>query len=523
MATRPSTRSRDGARPRSTSGRPPSSPRSSDSSRQPARSSFTASSVSDKPVPSFLRPTVSSSLHSSASSSSLSSSSKGPSATSRRSTDKSPSGPPRPITPKAKVPAATAASSSSSSSRWSAVSPRQLIQRASNAIKASSKSRAKKDKDAATPATSTVGKEVTTSAAGKEVASGSAGPTRAQSVEEHHHQSPEAPAESSPAAMQEEAATAEPKAEQDKLQEATSQDVAATVEEKGQEEPVGVGTEETKGGEEEVVIQEDAAAVKTEAPEAEEKQTQPRDAAESETVLQKNPDDEPTHVAIVKEASQESTTPNGQQDKAESSMVEETAMEEEIKVEEGQQEEALKSDENKANSESSVISEDPKEEEPVVTEAQEEVSVVVKMAVEPSISSEPSTPLDEARHDVETVQASPSESTTPVNEAINQKAAIDTLLPTSEPSTPVKEAAKEEGTSMETDSDKLKLTFKGSKVKTAMEKRSEEEQPKKKDVARSNDVIEETKSKLLEKRKSKVKALVGAFETVMDTSPGKSS
>lgn len=30
-----------------------------------------------------------------------------------------------------------------------------------------------------------------------------------------------------------------------------------------------------------------------------------------------------------------------------------------------------------------------------------------------------------------------------------------------------------------------------------------------------NDVIEETKSKLLEERKSRVKALVGAFETVL--------
>ena len=37
----------------------------------------------------------------------------------------------------------------------------------------------------------------------------------------------------------------------------------------------------------------------------------------------------------------------------------------------------------------------------------------------------------------------------------------------------------------------------------------------KKEVAAYNDVIEETVSKLLEKRKSKVKALVGAFETVI--------
>ncbi|KAG8063986.1 hypothetical protein GUJ93_ZPchr0004g40153 [Zizania palustris] len=36
-----------------------------------------------------------------------------------------------------------------------------------------------------------------------------------------------------------------------------------------------------------------------------------------------------------------------------------------------------------------------------------------------------------------------------------------------------------------------------------------------KDEPKSNDVIEETKSKLLEERKSRVKALVGAFETVL--------
>ncbi|CAN6237146.1 unnamed protein product [Urochloa humidicola] len=57
-----------------------------------------------------------------------------------------------------------------------------------------------------------------------------------------------------------------------------------------------------------------------------------------------------------------------------------------------------------------------------------------------------------------------------------------------------------------------------SKVKTAMEARAESEQPRRRDPApRSNDVIEEARSKLLEKRQcSRVRALVGAFETVMD-------
>ncbi|KAJ1277914.1 hypothetical protein BS78_04G039300 [Paspalum vaginatum] len=59
--------------------------------------------------------------------------------------------------------------------------------------------------------------------------------------------------------------------------------------------------------------------------------------------------------------------------------------------------------------------------------------------------------------------------------------------------------------------------FQGSRVKTAMEARPESEQPRRREVAPpSNDVIEEARSKLLEKRHSRVRALVGAFETVMD-------
>ncbi|CAN6247984.1 unnamed protein product [Urochloa humidicola] len=45
--------------------------------------------------------------------------------------------------------------------------------------------------------------------------------------------------------------------------------------------------------------------------------------------------------------------------------------------------------------------------------------------------------------------------------------------------------------------------------------RMEVAQPWRKDDPKGNDVIEETKSKLLEERKSRVKALVGAFETVL--------
>lgn len=51
--------------------------------------------------------------------------------------------------------------------------------------------------------------------------------------------------------------------------------------------------------------------------------------------------------------------------------------------------------------------------------------------------------------------------------------------------------------------------------KTKAANRAEIAQSWRKDDPKSNDVIEETKSKLLEERKSRVKALVGAFETVM--------
>jgi hypothetical protein len=49
----------------------------------------------------------------------------------------------------------------------------------------------------------------------------------------------------------------------------------------------------------------------------------------------------------------------------------------------------------------------------------------------------------------------------------------------------------------------------------ALANRAEVAQSWRKDDPKSNDVIEETKAKLLEERKSRVKALVGAFETVM--------
>lgn len=83
--------------------------------------------------------------------------------------------------------------------------------------------------------------------------------------------------------------------------------------------------------------------------------------------------------------------------------------------------------------------------------------------------------------------------------------------------TVVKEAIKKHEAEQDEKKEAMRR-FQGSRVKTAMEARPESEQPRRREVARSNDVIEEARTKLLEKRQcSRVKALVGAFETVMDT------
>ncbi|XP_062217199.1 uncharacterized protein LOC133917309 [Phragmites australis] len=83
----------------------------------------------------------------------------------------------------------------------------------------------------------------------------------------------------------------------------------------------------------------------------------------------------------------------------------------------------------------------------------------------------------------------------------------------------VKEAIKKHEEHADPDEKEEALSrFQGSRVKTAMEARPESEKPRRREVARSNDVIEEARSKLLEKRQcSRVRALVGAFETVMDS------
>nr|CAB3468887.1 unnamed protein product [Digitaria exilis] len=573
-------RGSDGMRPRSsksgTTGRPPSSPRSSDPSR-PSTGRSSASLASDKPIPSFLRPTVSSSLHSSSSSSSLASPSSSSSssfkgaaaaATARRSADKAPAAQPlsapRPITPKEKTKAPPpSALSSSTSSRWSSVSPRHLMQKASNALKATSKSRSKKGKEA--PASSSA------SASGKGGATGASSRAKGETTARAQ---PETPAEPSPAVTPvdtEEPVLLEPGASQHVAtsQEVVSTDIETVEVRDHQEEHGGAERPEVEAEEEDVdvekIILEEPGSAKMSVPEPQQlPEEKPQSSAvaetETETETLKNAEDDSPADVVEETTVNESATPERQEPGT--SAVEEKVVEE-TKAKERQQGDALKpeeisetsviseerpneegnviseerlaegsnviSEERPKEETSCVISEEPKEETSVISEEQkeadpvhEEVADEAKMAAESSASA-PATPLKEtAVHDDEAMlkQVSASEPVTPVAETMSKgKAVIETQQSVSAPVTPVTSADKKKGPSklQATIPEESAMAFTGSKVKTAMEKRSEEEQPKKKEVARSNDVIEEAKSKLLEKRKSKVKALVGAFETVMDS------
>jgi hypothetical protein len=621
MPARPSPRSSDGLRPRSKSGasagagRPPSSPRTSDAPRQ---SIGRSSASSDKPMPSFLRPTVSSSLHSSTSSSSLtpSSSSKGLGAAAKQSADKAPAVP-RPITPKEKAAPAT-------SSRWSAAS---LMQKASNAIKGTKTgSKASKEvapsssgkeaarrassvKVAASTAASSSGKvamrqpasavpvkEAAKSVSSKEASSDPKAETAIAEPVEERHQQPETHAESSPPAVQAEKAALEPTAVENEQNATTSQEVAGTditaAEETEQTEQVRAEQPTTGSAIEEIVEEEKqvmngAEAMNVETPEPQE-QNKPQSSAvaEAETETHESTGDDSPTVAAEAGAKEVATLEAAKYDPA-TSMVEKTVVEE-SKAEEKPQEEVMKPEDLRENTETSVVSEEPKEETSVTIteEPREETSVIAeepkeetsKISEEPKeetsviteeskeeTSMTPEQPKEEASllseqsnedpppvekqvempegpelsvassatdapEDEETSvpkQASASEPVTLVQEAVStDRAVIETLPSASEPATPAitveRAAAGASPRQTTVPEDSSKLAFKGSKVKTAMEKRSEEEQPEKKEVARSNDVIEETKSRLLEKRKSKVKALVGAFETVMDSPPSSS-
>lgn len=120
--------------------------------------------------------------------------------------------------------------------------------------------------------------------------------------------------------------------------------------------------------------------------------------------------------------------------------------------------------------------------------------------------------------DVETPKKGAAAAPVPDPEAIVAAGAVEDDVVADKFVTVVKEAIKKHEAAADKDEKKEAMRrFQGSRVKTAMEARPESEQPRRREVVRSNDVIEEARTKLLEKRHSRVKALVGAFETVMDT------
>ncbi|VAH31248.1 unnamed protein product [Triticum turgidum subsp. durum] len=80
---------------------------------------------------------------------------------------------------------------------------------------------------------------------------------------------------------------------------------------------------------------------------------------------------------------------------------------------------------------------------------------------------------------------------------------------------PEKEDADAGGNDIAKVADKLDRAAETEEAMTKASSRTEAAQSWRKDDPKSNDVIEETKSKLLEERQSRVKALVGAFETAM--------
>ncbi|XP_037467207.1 probable serine/threonine-protein kinase kinX [Triticum dicoccoides] len=417
-----------------------------------------------------------------------------------------------------------------STSRWSVASPRQLMQKASHAFKVG-RSRSKKSKDLAGPAAEAMASVKETPGASGEI---NAEAARPPPVPEQQRRPAEMTA-ATPLDVVQSEVVVEPNAAMKLQEEATSRpgeivsNEIKTEEETRQEEQVipeepRAEAEKANAIDEEkaVIPKESVEAVKVDEP-APEENPQAGNVEGAQKEAEKITQDEPPPpAAVVEEPTKEAATPlNVLQDEPAASPVQEEAVVE-SKAEERPQAEPAKHEDAMKQPETSLISEEPKEQS-AATQKQAEAAEEPKMIAASKASSVPATSLEEALEEVDTVTkvgTSRSEPVTPAKQAINKdKAVIDTILSASEPTTPLRGAAKKEGATsfMGKIPEEGRMSFKGSRVKTAMEKRPEEAHPKKKEVSRSNDVLEETKSKLLEKKKSKVKALVGAFEVVMDS------
>lgn len=399
------------------------------------------------------------------------------------------------------------------------------MQKASNAFKVG-KSRSKKNKELAAPAAAAAA-----SASGNDAADVIETETSARALPVEEQQQHPAP-ETTPLDVHQEEVVVERNAAQSAREEATSQEVVSTdietEEQRGRDEQASEGdAEKPKAIHDQKVVMEESEAVEVDKAPVPGEKPQTGNVEETAKEAETNTEDEPPAAVGDAAGKESSTLPSGQDEPA-ASMAREEVVEETKAEERQQQEEPAKQEEVKGNSEASAISEEPKE------QAGES-----KLTAASRATSMPATSLEEALEAMDTptnaaTTTSRSEPVTPAKEDISKdKAVIDTLLSASAPTTPLRGggSARRGGTSAAASMAKIpeeavRLTFKGSKVKTALEKRPEEAQPKKKEVARSNDVLEETKSKLLEKKASKGRALVGAFEVVMDSprasTPGKS-
>uniref|UniRef100_A0A804P4H7 Calmodulin-binding domain-containing protein n=1 Tax=Zea mays TaxID=4577 RepID=A0A804P4H7_MAIZE len=163
-----------------------------------------------------------------------------------------------------------------------------------------------------------------------------------------------------------------------------------------------------------------------------------------------------------------------------------------------------------AEKETAAAAATSKEEEEVESPKKE---AALSPAPEPIVIAAALTSKDE--EEVESPKKEAALSPAPAPEAIVAVAAVEDVV-ADKFVTVVKEAIKKQEAE-EDEKEEAMRRFQGSRVRTALEARAESEQPRRREVARSNDVIEEARTKLLEKRRSKVKALVGAFETVIDT------
>jgi len=125
--------------------------------------------------------------------------------------------------------------------------------------------------------------------------------------------------------------------------------------------------------------------------------------------------------------------------------------------------------------------------------------------------------LQEDKPKIETATGNQQELEEYIENENNHTASDEILADNSKPEIEDKEGAKslDGSESIDSEEQEMKVVIEEVKPETDNEESKQEDSEKKRDSPVSNDVIEETASKLREQRKNKVKALAGAFETVI--------